>query len=190
MPEDTDAVFLSTSPRPGTEKKSFLLLTFSLWFIKIVDMKATNFPGKVPEVVVRTTAIQVTVIAVLTIAFASPWPVLLLMLDFATRAFISPKLSPLATVSRVVWVPALNLNGPEIFYTPKKFAARIGFAMTLVSAVLYFLGLPLAGGAVIAILALFSFLEGAFRFCVGCKIYAFLVGRGMFSGDDCADCVN
>ena len=153
-------------------------------------MKATNFPGKVPEVVVRATAIEVTVIAVLSIAFASPWPVLFLMLDFATRAFISPKLSPLATLSRVVWVPALNLKGPEIFYTPKKFAARIGFVMTLLSAVLYFLGLSPAGGAVIAVLALFSFMEGAFRYCVGCKIYTFLVGRGVVSGDDCADCVN
>jgi hypothetical protein len=154
-------------------------------------MNTTRFPGKVPQAVVRATAIEVSIVAVLTIVFASPWPALFLMLDFGTRGFVTPRLSLLAAVSKSLWVPVLHLDGgPSVFYTPKKFAARIGFIMALISSSLFFAGLPGAGSIVIGVLAVFAFLEGAFGYCVGCKIYAVLVGRGLLDGSDCRDCVN
>lgn len=152
-------------------------------------MFTTIYPGKVPEAVVRTTAIEVCVIAVFTIVFASPWLAILLVLDFGARGFLNPKLSPLAMITRNVWVPLFRLKGPQIFYTPKKFAARIGFILALAASVLLLVNKIAAGSTILGILALFSFMEGAFGYCVGCKIYGFLVGRGILDGSDCRDCV-
>ena len=153
-------------------------------------MKTQRFPGKVSEPVVRSTALEVSIIAVLTIIFASPWPALLLVLDFGTRAFVTPKASPLAMISRTVWVPAFRLQGPMIFYTPKKFAARIGFVLSAAAALFLFLNLTAAGSILLAMLAVFAFLEGAFGYCVGCRIFAVLAGRGWLDASECRDCVN
>ena len=149
----------------------------------------TRFPAKVPEAVVRSTAIEVFAVAVLTVVLRNPWSAAALAVDFAMRAFVSPKLSPFAAISKAVWVPVLHLKGPTIFYTPKKFAAGMGFAMSAAGTVLLFAGPPFAGAAVFSVLALFSFLEGAFGLCVGCKIFGFLAGRGLVDASDCPNCV-
>jgi hypothetical protein len=42
--------------------------------------------------------------------------------------------------------------------------------------------------APILLLTIFSFLEGFFDFCAGCKIYGLLIHLNIFNEEDCIDC--
>ncbi|MFW6337972.1 MAG: DUF4395 family protein [Alkalispirochaetaceae bacterium] len=46
----------------------------------------------------------------------------------------------------------------------------------------------LLGGAVLYLLAFFALLEGAFNYCVGCKIYGILIKGGLIPRENCPDC--
>lgn len=96
-----------------------------------------------------------------------------LALDFIIRAFIKPKFSPLATLARGT-VSGLNLPKKMVDNAPKIFAARIGVAFSVTTAILYALNLLIAGTAVLAILLLCAVLESVFSFCLGCWMYSLL----------------
>jgi len=125
------------------------------------------FPKEVKESVVRITAIQVAALTILSL-FIKPF-IGLLAIDFATRAFIGPKYSLLGAISRFI-DKTFNIGGNLIAYPPKKFAAQIGFAISLFASI--FVGVSLPVFYVLAgILILFALLEGIFGFCMGCKLY-------------------
>jgi hypothetical protein len=68
-------------------------------------MKKSRFPEHVDETMVRATAGEVFLLALLSLLLRSPWPVLLLCLDFALRAFVTPRWSPLAFAAKKLLVP-------------------------------------------------------------------------------------
>jgi hypothetical protein len=100
----------------------------------------------------------------------------LLAIDFIIRAFIKPKYSPLATLARGT-TSALKLKKVMVDSAPKVFAARIGVLFTVVSTILFLLGLALAGSIVLGILIICAFLESVLNFCLGCWVYALLPKR-------------
>jgi len=63
----------------------------------------------------------------------------------------------------------------DIDKAPKVFAARLGFLMTTVIAVLFILELQLASFVVAGMLIFFAGLEFGFAICVGCTIYTYLI---------------
>ena len=97
----------------------------------------------------------------------------LLAVDFIIRAFIKPKYSPLATLSRGI-VSGLNLPKHPVDSAPKVFAARIGVLFSAGAAILFVLGLTAAGSVVLVILLICAFLESVFSFCAGCWMYSLL----------------
>ena len=151
-------------------------------------MIATRFPAKVPEYVVRVSAIQVFIIAGLALALRFPWLVMVLAADFAIRAFLTPRVSPLAAFSRLLSSVLPGAPGTLLFYTPKRFAATIGFALS--AAALVFGAAGAWGGFYVSLgmLGVFSFLEGTFGFCAGCKIFSLLVRLGVIPKAYCPDC--
>jgi hypothetical protein len=99
---------------------------------------------------------------------------LFLLADFFIRAFTKSKFSPVSYLSQsVAWL--LHLGKKPIDKAPKIFAARLGFIMTLVIAVLFLFQLYTASLVVASVLAVFAFLEFAFGICVGCFIYTYFV---------------
>ena len=97
-----------------------------------------------------------------------------LMADFYIRAFTKLKFSPISYASH--WLTnTLNLGEKSIDKAPKIFAARIGFLMTLVITVLFFLNFITASYIVGGILVFFASLEFALAICMGCLIYTYLI---------------
>lgn len=99
---------------------------------------------------------------------------LLLLVDFFIRAFANSRYSPLSYASSGL-ADLLQLRKIPIDKAPKIFAARMGFVMTLVIAVLFILGFYTASMVVAGILVFFATLEFAFGICVGCYIYTYFV---------------
>ncbi|MDR0837977.1 MAG: DUF4395 domain-containing protein [Propionibacteriaceae bacterium] len=129
---------------------------------------------------VRVVAGETLLVALVTIAlaviFESRWVAAVsgaLALDFVIRAFIKPRYSPLATLARGI-SSGLNLPKVMVDSAPKVFAARIGVIFSVTTTVLFALGLILPGTIVLAVLAVFAFLESVFSFCAGCWMYALL----------------
>lgn len=129
---------------------------------------------RVNEQVTRLSALLTIVIVIAGFAFNSFIIMAFLAADFYIRAFTKMKYSPLSFVG--FWLSnTLNLPLKQIDKAPKIFAARMGFAMTVVFTVLFALQLTTSAAIVAGILVLFAGLEFAVAFCAGCTIYTYLV---------------
>jgi len=152
-------------------------------------MKRLKRPFRVSEPVVRGIAVQVVIISLINLLTGSSIPVIFLAADFFVRVFIVPQLSPLAFLSRRIIAPAIGFKKRQIVFKPKRFAAFIGLLLSLGSALLLLNGFLLTGSLFMVTLGIFSFLEAAFRFCAGCKIFGLLIKLGWVKEDECPDCV-
>lgn len=125
------------------------------------------------EKVVRLTALLVVLLVGLYIYTGSILFLLLLVVDFAIRAFTNLPYSPLSwTASRIAHL--LQLSPVQIDKAPKIFAARVGLLFTLAMLVLFFVN-PLISSLVGAVLIVFALLEAVLNLCVGCLVYTYLV---------------
>jgi hypothetical protein len=102
------------------------------------------------------------------------WIAPILGIDFFIRGFLEPKFSALASLSRL-FLKLLKIKPQMTNAGPKIFAARLGFFFCIVVSALSFSGLTLAGQIFAGIFAFFAFLEGAFGFCLACKVYPLLL---------------
>jgi hypothetical protein len=151
-------------------------------------MNKQRFPEHVSEAVVRAAAGEVFVLALLAVLIRSPWPALVLIIDFALRAFVTPRWSFLAILANKVIVPALGLRGRPIAFPPKRFAASIGFVLSTSALLLWMLGVGWGLTAPLAVLCLFSALESFLGFCAGCKIYGLLMHWHIVPEHSCPQC--
>jgi uncharacterized membrane protein YagU involved in acid resistance len=71
-------------------------------------------------------------------------------------------------------VKLLQLKKNLINAGPKIFAARIGLLVSSAICIFSLIGFNLTALVLAAVLALFSFLETAFEYCVACEIYPHL----------------
>jgi hypothetical protein len=102
-------------------------------------------------------------------------PVVILALDFFLRGSDFSNYSLIGISSKGI-ARYFRLNKKAINAGPKIFAARIGFVLSSLIILTFFLNAFLPGLAVAGILGLFSFLEAFFGICVACEIYPFLYG--------------
>ncbi len=156
--------------------------------IKILDMKVISIPKKVNSSVVRLVAGQVFLLSLLFVFTRQPLFAGILVIDFAIRALGYPLFSPLALAGRLL-SDSIHMKPKPVFFHPKRFAAAIGFFLSLTALILLSAGAVFWSVAVTALLLFFSFLESFFGFCAGCKIYAFLVRNSWISAGNCPDCV-
>ena len=109
-------------------------------------------------------------VAVLGANFLRPWIIVFLAIDFGFRAFSRPKWSPLGRISGAL-LKSAGIPPKSVDAGPKRFAARIGLGFTAVLLLLGLVGSDLATRSVAGMLAACAFLEAAFGFCLGCRIY-------------------
>jgi hypothetical protein len=146
-----------------------------------------RFPLKVAERIVRGIALQVCVLSAVALASRWPWLILILCVDFFLRAFVSPRYSPLRAISRLVG--NMQAVGAMVSYSPKRFAAIIGFSLSSLSFALGISGMLVGFILPLSLLLLFSFLEAAFGLCVACKLYGLLIRFGLLPASSCPECV-
>ena len=65
----------------------------------------------------------------------------------------------------------------------------IGLVMSVFAAAAVISGYISIMLIIIAVLALFSFLEAFLKFCAGCKIFGLLIKLGLLKEEVCLDCV-
>lgn len=96
-----------------------------------------------------------------------------LALDFLMRSTDFSKYSLMGFVSRSI-VKLSSTKKKLVNAGPKTFAARIGLIVSSAIFILSLLSLNISALTLAGILALFSFLETAFGYCVACKVHPHL----------------
>ena len=99
---------------------------------------------------------------------------LFLAVDFFLRAFNFGKYSPINILSGIV-IKNLKIGNKPIDQAPKRFAAGIGFALSLLAVVLYIFHYNQSLFVLTIVFAAFAMLESFFSFCAGCHVYSFLL---------------
>jgi hypothetical protein len=128
----------------------------------------------VDQSIVRMTAFF-TVILLLAGLFSNlKWIALLLCYDFFVRGFTTLPISPLRRAARAQ-VKILRRKPKPVDAAPKKFAARLGFAASVIIAILAFTGLYSAAHIIAQILVLMAGLEAFVGICLGCHIYTLML---------------
>lgn len=131
--------------------------------------------AQINEYKVRTIAFLVLILAILAIGYlVTGWQLLpiLLVIDFGLRAFDAGKYSPLARISDII-VKLFSFPTKPIYFPPKRFAARVGFAFSVTITVLHLLGISAI--LVAGILTFFAALESLAGICAGCYVYDWLL---------------
>lgn len=125
---------------------------------------------RINERVARLNAL-ITVLLVISFIFLDFWiGMILLLVDFGIRGFIDSKYSPICQMNK--WLAKqLKLAPKMINAGPKIFAAQVGLVLSTFVIFAYIFDCGTICIAVAAMLALFSFLESAFGYCVACKLY-------------------
>ncbi|AYQ32906.1 DUF4395 domain-containing protein [Runella sp. SP2] len=128
--------------------------------------------AQINEYKVRTIAFLVLVLAVSYLITGWLLLPILLVIDFGLRAFDAGKYSPLARLSDII-VKQFSFPTKPIYFPPKRFAARIGFAFSVTITVLHLLGIATIWVA--GILTFFAALESLAGICAGCYVYDWLL---------------
>ena len=97
----------------------------------------------------------------------------LLAFDFLMRSTNLSKYSPLGLLSRTI-VKLSSSKKKLVNAGPKTFAARTALIVSSVIFIFPLIGMYYSALVLACILALFSFLETAFGYCVACKMYPHL----------------
>jgi len=147
-----------------------------------------SFPNPVNEVSARLVATGVVLMVGLTIAFDLKWATVVIAYGFVARVLTGPSLSPLGQLVTRVITPRLGLPERPVPGPPKRFAQGIGVVFSLTALVLTVLGAWTAAEVVLALLGAAAFLEAAFGFCLGCKIFAVLMRTGVVPESVCEEC--
>lgn len=142
----------------------------------------------VNEKAARTVAAFVATSCALVLVTGWYWLLVPIAYGFVARVLAGPGLDPLAgLVARSI---APRLGAPKrVPGPPKQFAQGIGAVVTGVAAVasLAFGAIGLAN-VLLGMMVLFAGLEAAIGFCVGCRIFGFLMRIGVIPADVCAAC--
>jgi hypothetical protein len=148
------------------------------------------FPNPVNEKAARVVAAVVAVAAAVTLVTGWYWLLVPIAYGFVARALTGPTLSPLGRIAMDVVAPRLGepkrVPGP-----PKRFAQAIGAVCTTAAAVgALALGWETFADVMLVMMVVFATLESVFAFCVGCRIFAVLMDRGLIPAETCEACAN
>lgn len=100
-------------------------------------------------------------------------PIIFLCIDFLFRATEYSRYSLISISSKKV-IKYFSFNEVFINAGPKIFAARIGLVLSTLVILMSILDFSVVSYTIAGTLALFSFLEGAFGYCVACEIYPYV----------------
>lgn len=125
------------------------------------------------DIIVRIIASQVVLITLITLITRYEFLFVFLAIDFFLRAFTNVT-SPLALVGKSI-ISIFQLKPTPVFATPKKFAASLGFGMSLIIYFLFQFQFDYAAWSIAGILIICATLESVFKICLGCSIHSIIV---------------
>src|ERR1700739_399651 len=129
---------------------------------------------------VRLTALWVLRLVMVAL-FVNQLPIFIfLAIDFFLRAFNYGKFSPLNILSGEI-VKQLKISNKPIGQAPKRFAAGIGFILSVAIVLLLIFNFSKTVLALSIVFASFAFLESFLSFCAGCYVYTFLLRTKLIS---------
>jgi hypothetical protein len=123
---------------------------------------------------VRLTALWVLLLVIASFLINALPIFIFLTIDFFLRAFNFGKFSPLNILSGAV-VKQFKIPNKPIDQAPKRFAAGIGFVLSVLVAILLLTGFTKASFILAIVFASFAFLESFLSFCAGCYVYTILL---------------
>jgi hypothetical protein len=151
----------------------------------------SRFPRTVDDVTVRVIAAEVLVVAVLAVATRQPWLYAVLAVDFLLRSAAGPVFSPLARLAATRLRPRLGAAPRPTPGPPKRFAAAIGAALTIIAPVAYYaLDWHTVTWVVGAVMVVFPALEAGLGLCVGCLVFRALMRAHVIPASVCLDCAD
>jgi hypothetical protein len=149
-----------------------------------------SFPNPVNEVAARLVATGVVLLCLAILVTLELWLIVPLAYGFVARVLTGPRLSPLGlAVTRVV-VPRLPVDPRPVPGPPKRFAQGIGAVLSVGALVAAIFGASTLALLLVGAIAIAAFLEAAFAFCLGCKVFALLVRVGVVPEAICAECAD
>ncbi|HVX23012.1 MAG TPA: DUF4395 domain-containing protein [Acidimicrobiales bacterium] len=152
--------------------------------------KLFAFPDPVNEVAARTVAAGVLVMAVLALALRQPWLLVPLAYGFWARVLTGPTLSPLGQLATRVVAPALPVRPRLTPGPPKRFAQGIGTVVTTAAVVVWATAGWGDAAWLVVLLLPAAFLEAAFGYCVGCRLFAVGMRMGLVPERVCEACAD
>lgn len=150
-----------------------------------------SFPDTVNEVSARLVAGGVVALTLLILVGGQTWAIAVLAYGFLARALTGPTLSPLGQLVTRVVTPRLPVPERIVAGPPKRFAQAIGATLSSLAVVAYFgFGNTTAALVLVAMITVAASLEAALGFCLGCKIFAYLMKVGVIPEATCEACNN
>ncbi|RTL58232.1 MAG: DUF4395 domain-containing protein [Sphingobacteriales bacterium] len=128
---------------------------------------------------VRIVAFIVAITAIVYLITGNIIPVIILVIDFAIRAFGFRQYSPFRFIAGKINNALFNGGGKPIYAPPKTFAARIGLLFSVAILVLHLTGWLLPAGILAGVLISFALLESIGNICVACYIYSYMHKTGV-----------
>lgn len=147
-----------------------------------------SFPNPVNDVAARTVATGVVLMSLGVAVGAWGWLLVPLTYGFWARVLTGPTLSPLGRLATQVVAPRLTRFERLVPGPPKRFAQAIGVAFSTTASLLWITGHSGAARIVVSMLAAAAFLEAAFGFCLGCRMFAVLMRLGIVPDSVCEEC--
>ncbi len=148
-----------------------------------------SFPNPVNEVSARLVAGGVVLLSAAAILSGQSWLAAAIAYGFVARVLAGSTLSPLGQLVTRVITPRLGVPPRWVAGPPKRFAQGIGAVLTVAAAVLALaFDAHTAVDVLLALVIVAATLESVFAFCVGCKIFAFLMRTGLIPPEVCESC--
>ena len=147
-----------------------------------------SFPNPVNETSARLVATGAVILGIGFAATGNGWLLAALTYGFVARVLTGPTLSPLGRLATQVITPRLDVEHKFVPGPPKRFAQGVGATMSIVASVLFLQDAVGVARIVILGLVFAAFLEAAFAFCLGCKMFAILMRLGVIPASVCEEC--
>ncbi len=139
----------------------------------------------------RTAALITTVVLAAVLITGSGWLLAVQALVFAAGAVFGLRYSPYGVLYRTLIRPRLGPPRELEPEAPLRFAQAVGLVFAVVGVAGYAAGLSLLGVAATAAALVAAFLNGAFRFYLGCEMYLLIrrirPGRQALADPDLAE---
>lgn len=148
-----------------------------------------SFPNPVNDKAARVVAGVVLALVVATLASGVYWLLIPLAYGFWARVLTGPTLSPLGWAAQNLIAPRLGEKHP-VPGPPKRFAQGMGAVMSTLALVLAFAVSHTAADVALVLFLPAAGLESIFGYCLGCKMFAWLIRFGIVPESVCADCAD
>ena len=123
----------------------------------------------------RFGAVITTVVLAAVLATSSGWLLFAQTLVFAVGALAGLRYAPYGLLYRYLIRPRLGPPSKTEAEAPPRFSQGVGMVIAGIGALLFALGLPVAGLVFAALALVAAFLNAVFDFCLGCQLYLFIV---------------